>query len=666
MHGTVERPSLARRKPLALSGVVLGFACILAFVLLIALRPQLAGDMNGAAVLNHILLIDSLLPRSAIALIAGAALGLSGALLQRVLRNPIADTSTLGIAAGAQLAMTMAVGFFPLLIGLPREVAAFVGGLIAVVLVLALSWRRGLDPVTVALCGMMVTLVASALSVTIILARGEYAMSIFIWGAGALNQQSWDGVITLAPRLTIGFIAAAVLIRPLTVMSLNDSSAKSLGLGLHSTRFAILALAVWLSASVTAQVGIIGFLGLAAPHLARFCGARRTGQLLIAAPLAGAGLLFLTDCAVQLLSPGFSDLAPTGAATALLGGPLLLLLLPRLRSVNTPRSEGAPRVRQNLATPHRTLVLLAIAFVLLILWALSVGRIMDGWEVATGGQFSELLPFRLPRTVVAGAAGAMLAAAGFIMQRLTGNPLASPEVLGVSAGGGAGLTVALFLFAFPSPAIMITAMTLGALIAFLVMLAISARGGFGPERLLLSGIAIGALSMAIVTVVLARGDLRGYLLLTWLSGSTNRAGSFEAWTGVISAAILIPLLPLLRRWFDILPMGGGVARSVGLSVMLSRLVLAVLAALLTAIPSYLVGPLSLTGLIAPHLACLIGFRNTVQQLIASVLLGAMLLTIADWLSRMVIFPYEVPVGLFATLIGGPYLIWFLTRKETKQ
>ena len=177
MHGTVERPSLARRKPLALSGIVLGFVCIIAFVLLIALRPQLAGDMNGAAVLNHILLIDSMLPRSAIALIAGAALGLSGALLQRVLRNPIADASTLGIAAGAQLAMTMAIGFFPLLIGLPREVAALGGGLIAVLLVLALSWRRGLDPVTVALCGMMVTLVASALSVTIILARGEYAMS---------------------------------------------------------------------------------------------------------------------------------------------------------------------------------------------------------------------------------------------------------------------------------------------------------------------------------------------------------------------------------------------------------------------------------------------------------------------------------------------------------
>ncbi len=666
MHGMVDRPMIARRRPLAFNGAMLGIACMLAFAALLVMRPQLSADMSDAAVLNRILLVDSLLPRSAIALIAGAALGLSGALLQRVLRNPIADASTLGIAAGAQLAMTIAVGLFPLLIGLPREISAFAGGLAAVLIVLALSWRRGLDPVTVALCGMMVTLVATALSVTIILARGEYAMSVFIWGAGALNQQSWDGVISLGPRLAIGIAAAVLLVRPLTIMSLDDKSARSLGLALHSMRFAVLALAVWLAASVTAQVGIIGFLGLAAPYLARFCGARRTRQLLIAAPLAGAGLLFLTDCAVQLLSPGFTDLAPTGAATALLGGPLLLLLLPRLHSAHALRADGAPLVRRTLIAPNRALALLALSFMLLIALALSVGRNIDGWQAAIGGQFWELLPFRLPRTLVSATAGAMLAAAGFIMQRLTGNPLASPEVLGVSAGGGAGLTAALFLFSFPSPAITITAMTIGALIAFLAMLAISARGGFGPERLLLSGIAIGALCMAIVTVVLARGDLRGYLLLTWLSGSTNRAGSFEAWTGIVAVGLLIPLLPILRRWFDVLPLGGGVARSVGLPVAISRLLLSVLAALLTAIPSFLVGPLSLTGLIAPHLARLVGFRQTGKQLAASLLFGAMLLTLADWLSRMVIFPYEVPVGLFAALIGGPYLIWFLTRKETKQ
>jgi iron complex transport system permease protein len=652
--------------PLPLAGVLLALACILAFVGLVLFRPQLSADMRDAAALNHILLWDSLLPRSVIALIAGAALGLSGALLQRVLRNPIADASTLGIAAGAQLAMTIALGFFPLLIGASRELVAFAGGLAAVTLVVALSWRRGLDPLTVALSGMMVTLVGSALSVTIILARGEYAMSIFIWGAGALNQQSWDGVIALAPRLAIGLIAAIVLLRPLAVMGLDDGGAKSLGLALHATRFAILALAVWLSASVTAEIGVIGFLGFAAPTIACLCGARRTGQLLLAAPFAGAGLLFLTDCAVQLLSPGFSDLAPTGAATALLGGPLLLVLLPRLHSGNTVRAQAAPQGRHVLAAPRRMLIVIAIAITLLILFALSVGRTMDGWQIATGNLFSELLPFRAPRTVVAAFAGAMLATAGFIMQRLTGNPLASPEVLGVSAGSGAGLTAALFLFAVPSPPTMIAAMALGALITFLAMLVISARSGFGPERLLLSGVAIGALSMAFVTVVLARGDLRGYVLLTWLSGSTNRVGTFEAWTAVISALALIAPMPLFRRWLTILPLGGDAARAVGLPVAISRLTLAILAALLTAIPSFLVGPLSLTGLIAPHLARLIGFRSVGRQMAATLLFGAALLIAADWMSRVVIFPYEVPVGLFAALIGGPYLIWFLTRKEATQ
>ncbi|PZM16294.1 Fe(3+)-hydroxamate ABC transporter permease FhuB [Rhizobium tubonense] len=649
-----------------LGAVLLLLLCGLLFMAVIAFRPQLPGNAEDTAVLDGILLWHSMLPRAAIALVAGAALGLSGALLQRVLRNPIADASTLGIAAGAQLAMTLAIGFFPLLLGLSRELVAFAGGLAAVALVLALSWRRALDPVTVALCGMVVTLIASALSVAIVLARGEYAMSIYIWGAGALNQQSWDGVLALTPRLAVGFLAAALLLRPLAVMGLDDGSARSLGLSLHATRFAILALAVWLSASVTAEVGIIGFLGFAAPTIARFTGARRTGQVLLAAPFVGAGLLFLTDCVVQLLSTGFSDLAPTGAATALLGGPLLLLLVPKLHSVNAARLQAIPRPRKSLQAPDRALALLLIGVTIVIIFVLSVGRVHDGWQLAVGGTFADLMPFRAPRTAVAATSGAMLAAAGFIMQRLTGSPLASPEVLGISAGGGAGLTAALFMFAFPSPAVMLAAIAFGALLSLLVILSISARSNFGPERLLLAGVAVGALSMAIVTAVIARGDMRGYLLLSWLSGSTDRAGPFEAWIGVLSALVLIAPLPFLARWFTILPMGMGTTRSVGLSAPGSRLVLAVLAALLTAIPSFLVGPLSLTGLVAPHLARLIGFHRVGHQLAATLLLGAGTLVAADWLSRMVIYPYQVPVGLFAALIGGPYLIWLLTRREVQQ
>jgi hypothetical protein len=95
---------------------------------------------------------------------------------------------------------------------------AFGGGIAAVAIVLALSWRRGLDPVTVVLSGMVLSLVAAALSATVILAKGEYVLSLFIWGAGSLNQQSWDAAIALGPRLILGCLAAALLLRPLALL----------------------------------------------------------------------------------------------------------------------------------------------------------------------------------------------------------------------------------------------------------------------------------------------------------------------------------------------------------------------------------------------------------------------------------------------------------------
>jgi len=666
MSGTAD-PAMPMRTPSPsfLPAALLGIACISAFSLLLLLRPQVPGDAGMAAALNRILLWNSLAPRAAIALISGAALGLAGALLQRVLRNPIADASTLGIASGAELALTLGLSFSPLLAGFSRELTAFAGGLAAVTIVLALSWRRGLDPVTVAISGMIVSLIAASLSVTLVLARGEYAMSIHIWGAGALNQQDWSGVISLAPRLAAGIAAAFLLLRPVNVLALDDASAKSLGVALHAARFAILILAVWLSASVTATVGIIGFLGLAAPAIAKLCGARTTGQVMVAAPLTGAAILFLADCLTQLLGPGFSDLAPTGAATALLGGPLLLLLLPRVHGFSTV-TASPDAVLRHLRKPGTALALLAALLTAIFAAVLGIGPMEDGWNLATGALFSELLSLRLPRTLAAGGAGAMLGAAGLLMQRITGNPIASPEILGVSAGGGAGLTVALFFFGFPSPPVMLFSMALGALAAFLIMISVASRSGLSAERLLLAGIAISAFSMAIISMVLAQGDMRSYILLTWISGSTNRAGGFEASVALISLVVLTAPLFLMTRWLAILPLGTGLSRSIGLRILPSRLILAVLAALMTAISSFLVGPLSLTGLIAPHLARLIGFQRPHHQLIAAILIGAGVLIAADWLSRVVIYPYQVPVGLFAALIGGPYLLWLLGRRKARS
>jgi ferric hydroxamate transport system permease protein len=666
MPGTASLHALdgsPRRPTLSVVGAVL--ACLVMLALLVATRPTVPGDEATAAMLGDILLWSSLLPRAAIALICGAALGLAGALLQRVLRNPIADASTLGIAAGAQLALVAGLAISPLLAGLSRDIVAFAGGIAAVALVLALSWRHAFDPVTVAVSGLIVSMIVASVTITLILARGEYAMSVSIWGSGSLSQQDWEGVISLTPRLLIGAVAALLLVRPLNVLALDDASAKSLGMSIMAIRLAILMLAVWLAASVTATVGVIGFLGLAAPAIARLCGARTTGQVLAAAPFAGAVLLFFTDALSQLLGPGFNDLAPAGAATALMGGPVLLLLLPRLHAMSPVTADATPNERR-LARPNAWVAGMAVLIVVLIAATLTIGPSPTGMAVSFGAQLSELVPFRLPRILAAGGAGALLGGAGFIMQRVTGNPIASPEVLGISAGGGAGLAATLYIFGVASPAVMLIGMATGALVVFIIMIAIAASRELSAERLLLSGIAMSAISMAIVSIVLSQGGMKSFILLMWMAGSTNRAGVFEAWASLGALAVFTAPLFFMSRWLTVLPLGGVVSKALGIGLTSSRLALAVLAALMTAVASFLVGPLSLAGLVAPHLARLVGLTGARQQLLASLMIGAAMLILADWLSRVVIYPYQVPVGVFAALIGGPYLLWLLARMEKRS
>lgn len=656
-------PPLRKGHPGAWLLAALTAAALLATV--VATRPPLPGSPELARALESILIWQSLIPRAVTALICGAALGLAGMLLQRVLRNPIADASTLGVASGAQLALTIATAYAPALIAFSREGVALVGAIVAVALVLGLSWRRGLDPMTVVLSGMVVSLVSAAASATVILAKGEYVLSLFIWGAGSLNQQSWDAALALGPRFLLSALAAALLLRPLALLGLDEDMARGLGLALHATRLAVLGITVWLAASVTAEVGVIGFVGLAAPALARELGARTPRQMLLAAPALGALLLSITDSAVQLLGSGFNDLAPTGAATALFGGPLLLWLMRRVPPALPPQATDAVPGADRTARSFRALAPLAALIMAVAALGLVLGRGPDGWGLAASPLFWELLPFRGPRLVAAGTAGALLGAAGCLMQRLTANPLAGPEVLGVSAGGGVGLLLAV-TFLPASPFAMLAGIAGGSLAVLLVMLLFAARPGVGPQRLLLAGIAMGALCMAVVSTAMAQGDLRAYMLLVWLSGSTNRASEVEAWTGLIACIVLIAPLLLAVRWLDLLPLGEATSRSLGLPVERSRLYLAALAALMTAVASLLVGPLSLIGLIAPHLARLAGFARSRDQLLASVLIGCGVMILADWLARLVAFPYQVPVGLFAALIGGPYLVWLLNRGGSRH
>ncbi|MBE3639872.1 iron chelate uptake ABC transporter family permease subunit, partial [Mangrovicoccus algicola] len=171
--------------------------------------------------LDRIRLAFGLMPRGAVALLAGAMLGLSGALLQEVLRNPVADPSVLGISSGAMLALIAATLFAPGLLAAGRWPVACAGAAIAAALVLGLGAAQRFEPVALAVGGMLVSLFASAVATAMTLAQGQYLFSMVVWTGGSLVQTGWGPALGLAAMLAACGLGAAAVLRPLRVLGLG-------------------------------------------------------------------------------------------------------------------------------------------------------------------------------------------------------------------------------------------------------------------------------------------------------------------------------------------------------------------------------------------------------------------------------------------------------------
>ncbi|MGB3595969.1 MAG: Fe(3+)-hydroxamate ABC transporter permease FhuB, partial [Pseudomonas neustonica] len=451
----------------------------------------------------------SWLPRFCVALLCGAALGLAGLLMQQVLRNPLASPTTLGVASGAQLALALATLYAPGLL-IAGEWVALAGGGLATLLVFALARRRGLSPLSLILAGLVISLLLGALNVMLMLLQPMGLSAMFIWSAGSLSQNNWDAVLFLLPRLGLALVLITLLVRPLSLLELDDSGARSLGLSLDRLRVVALALAVFMTACVVSSVGVIGFIGLAAPTIARLMGARTLRQRLVWTPLLGAALLLLTDQLVQGFAGRLSELLPTGGVTALLGAPLLLWLIPRLRLSTARPQASAQRTRSLPLGGQRLLPLLLLGLLLLAVVALLLGQGPKGWSWSLN---PELLQWRLPRLFAALGAGLLLGLAGCLLQRLTGNPMASPELMGISAGAALGLMLTLFVWIGAPFWVRLIMGFAGALLVLLVIVGFARRQAYAPERLLLVGIAISALFDAVKMLVLSLNDPRGQSVL---------------------------------------------------------------------------------------------------------------------------------------------------------
>ncbi len=269
---------------------------------------------------------------------------------------------------------------------------------------------------------------------------------------------------------------------------------------------------------------------------------------------------------------------------------------------------------------------------------------------------------RVPRVLVAALVGANLGLAGVLLQGITRNPLADPHILGFSAG--AGLAAILVLIAAPGTPVQLVAPAAfgGSLVSAAVVYALAWRGGISPVRFALSGVAVAALFTALSTAVIANSDLFTQATLSFLAGGLfgrDWSDVQQLWLYTLVAGVLTLLA---SGWLNILALGDDVARGLGLRVERVRLLLAVLAAVLTGSAVAVSGLLAFIGLIVPHAARLIAGNDYRIVVPLAALLGAVLLVLADTFARVVIAPTELPVGIVTAVLGAPaFLLLVRTR-----
>ncbi|MFH1558593.1 MAG: Fe(3+)-hydroxamate ABC transporter permease FhuB [Pseudomonadota bacterium] len=622
--------------------------------------PWRAGRiLTGSGGIQETLLYYTFLPRVAVSLIAGAMLGLSGAVFQQVLRNPLAEPTTLGVSSGAYLAIVVATLWWPEAVAGSQEFAALLGGALAMALVFALAAGGGFSPLSLILAGLVVGLFAGVATSVLTLFHRESLMSAFIWGTGSLVQEDWRTAAHLAPRLIVALIAVGLLLKPLELLVLEDEGARAAGLPVGLVRVLAVLLAVGMSAVVVSAVGMIGFIGLAAPTLVRLAGARRFRQQALWAPATGAALLWLADQLVQLLNSPTREW-PTGIATALLGAPLLLAMLRHLRQAPMSVSNIMPMARR---VSRPVLILLGAVFALILAACIAVllGRNSAGWHWLSMTELHILGPLRWPRVVGACAAGSLLGLAGALMQRLTGNAMASPEILGISTGAALGVILGFLTVDELGRIAQLGFAALGAFATLVLMLVLGMRSSFSPEKMLLTGIGLTTAFGALVTLLMSLGDPRLSMLLTWMAGSTYYVEDGAAVLSVGMATISLVVALTTIRWLEILPLGGQAARSIGVNLSGSRLSVLLVSSVATGAAVLIVGPLSFVGLMAPHIARMVGFQRPASHMFATVLLGSLIMLIADWLGRNILFPFQLPAGLLAAMVGGPYVMWLMWR-----
>ncbi|MBP5203239.1 MAG: iron ABC transporter permease [Candidatus Methanomethylophilaceae archaeon] len=274
------------------------------------------------------------LPRIMTGMVAGASLGIAGAAMQSMMKNPLADPYTTGISSGASFGATLALGLGFTLFGIGGSagivVMAFIFSLIPAAVIILVSSMRHTSAATMILAGIAVMYLFNACTTIIKLTLSEQSLSaVYQWSIGDLSGSTWESFQVIAIFCVVGGFILMAMSKKLNILITGDKNAKALGLDAHKLRIVLLIVISLMAASVVCFTGIIGFVGLVAPHIVRIFLGSDNRYLIPASAAFGAVLLMVSDLVSRvIIAPTF---LPVGVITAFIGCPLFMWLLIRAR-----------------------------------------------------------------------------------------------------------------------------------------------------------------------------------------------------------------------------------------------------------------------------------------------------------------------------------------------
>lgn len=266
------------------------------------------------------------LPRTIVGALVGMNLALSGAILQAIMRNPLADPHIIGISSGAGLAGIAVMILFPHLEYLVTPVA-FIGALAAAAAIYVLAWKNGIKPVRIILAGVAVSAFLSAGISSLLIFYSDRVHGALMWMVGGLATRSWPHVNIILPYAILGLILAIAGAHYLNVLQLGDDMARGLGLNVEITRIILTAIAALLAASAVSVAGLLGFVGLIVPHITRLLIGSDYRFLIPGAGILGMAVVTLSDTFARVVLAPIE--LPVGIIMAFIGAPFFLFLLRR-------------------------------------------------------------------------------------------------------------------------------------------------------------------------------------------------------------------------------------------------------------------------------------------------------------------------------------------------